>query len=84
MLVVEEDKEGNVVVGLDGEPQMKTQNPRVELPYTYFMTWYIMYLMYCLSLISAVLSSEDFMPFIQRLERSSWNGWYMPMIRQIL
>jgi len=36
-LVVEEDKEGNVVVGPDGEPKMKPPDHRVELPYTYFM-----------------------------------------------
>jgi len=72
---------GNVVVGLDGEPRMKTPNPRVELPYTYFMAWSIMH---CPSLISAAQSSEDFMPFVQRLERSNWNGWYILMIQQIL
>ena len=42
-VVVEEDKEGNVIVGLDGEPKMKTLNPRAELPYTYFMAWSIMH-----------------------------------------
>ena len=42
--MVEEDKEGNMIVGPDGEPKMKTPNPRVELPYTYFMAWYVMHL----------------------------------------
>jgi len=70
-----------VVVGLDGEPRMKTSNPRVELPYTYLMAWYVMH---CSSLILAVQSSEDSIPFVQQLERSNWNGWYMLMIRQIL
>ena len=80
-VVIEEDKEGNIIVNPDGESKVKTLNPHVELPYTYFMAWYIMH---CPSLMSAVQSSEDFMPFVQRLERSSWNGWYMLMIRQIL
>ena len=61
-------------------PWMKTLIPRVKLPYICLMGWYVMHL---LSLISAVQSYEDSMPFIQRLERSSWNGWYM-MIWQIL
>ena len=55
--VVEEDNQGDVVVGSDGEPKVKTLNPRVELPYTYFMAWYVMH---CMSLMSAVQSSEDF------------------------
>ena len=66
-----------MVVGPDGEPRMKTPNPRVELPYTYLMTWYVMH---CPSLMSGVQSSEDSMPFIQRLERSNWNDWYKLMI----
>ena len=37
-VVIEEDKEANVVVGSDCEPKMKTLNPHVELLYTYFMT----------------------------------------------
>jgi len=31
-IVAEEDRGGNMVVGLDGEPRMKTPNPRTELP----------------------------------------------------
>jgi len=31
-----------------------------------------------------VQSSEDFMPFVQRLESSNWNGWYILMVQQIL
>jgi len=80
-VVIEEDKEGNIVVGPNGEPKVKTPNPHVELPYTYFMTWYIMH---CPTLMSEVQSSEDFMPFVQQLEHSSCSGWYMLMIRQIL
>ena len=80
-IVAEEDSDGNVVVGLDGEPRMKIPNPHVELPYTYLMTLYVMH---CLSLMSAVQSSEDSMPFIQWLEHSNWNGLYMLMIWQII
>jgi len=76
-IVVEEDRESNVVVGLDGKLRMKTSNPHVELPYTYLMVWYVMH---CLSLMSVVQLSEDSMPFVQRLECSTWNGWYMLMI----
>ena len=61
-VMVEEDKEGNVVVDPDGEPKVKTPHSLVELPYMYFMTWYVMH---CSSLMSAVQSSEDFMPFVQ-------------------
>jgi len=60
-IVVEEEKEGNVIVGADGEPKMKTPNPRVELPYMYLMAWYIMH---CPSLIRVVQSSEDSMTFV--------------------
>ena len=63
--VAQEDREGNVVVGPDGEPQMNTPNPHVELPYMYLMAWYVMY---CSSLMSAVQPSEDSMSFIQQLE----------------
>ena len=36
-ILAEEDREGNVIVGPNGEPQMKTLNPRVELPYMYLL-----------------------------------------------
>ena len=61
-IIVEEDREGNVAIGPDGEPRMKTPNPRVELSYTYLMARYIMH---CLSLMSAVQSSENSIPFVQ-------------------
>ena len=63
-VVVEKDTEGNVVVGPDGGPRVRTPNLRVELPYTYLMAWYVMH---CPSLLSAVQSFEDSMPFVQRL-----------------
>ena len=62
IVVVEEDKEVNKVVSLDGEPKMKTPNSLIELSYTYLRAWYIIH---CMSLISTVQSSEDSMPFVQ-------------------
>jgi len=35
-------------------------NPRVELPYTYLVAWYIMH---CPSLMMAVHALKDFVPF---------------------
>jgi len=55
-IVVEEDREGNVVVGPNGKPMMKRPNPRVELPYIYLMAWYVMH---SASLMPAVQSFED-------------------------
>ena len=80
-VVVEEDREGNVTIGPDGEPRMKTPNSRIELSYTYLMAWYVMHYP---SLMSAVQSSEDSISFVQRLECSTWNGWYKLIIWQIL
>ena len=67
-MVVEEDKEGNIIVDRDGKLKLKTPNPHVEFPHTYLMAWYIMH---SPSLMSTVQLSEDLMPFVQRLEHSS-------------
>ena len=56
-------------------------NPTVVLPYTYFAAWYVMY---CPSLMTAVQISEDFVPFVQKLECSSWQGLYMYVIRRTI
>jgi len=76
-----EDVDINVIIKQDGEPKLKTPNPRVELPYTYLM---VLYIMHCPCLISAMHASEDFVSFVQRLERSRWQGWYMYAIRKII
>ena len=68
------DSQARKMVDLKGRPEVKTPNPRVELPYTYLMAWYVMY---CPSLMTAVSSSEGFVPFVQRLENSSWSRYYM-------
>jgi len=31
------DEEGNVLVNLQGDPELKVPNPKVELPYTYLI-----------------------------------------------
>ena len=53
------DAEGNPVTDSNGRPLVKTPNPRVKLPYTYLMAWYVMH---CPSLMTA--SSEGFIPFV--------------------
>jgi len=53
------------VTDSNGHPLVKTPSPRVELPYTYLMAWYIMH---CPSLMTAISTSEGFTPFVQRLE----------------
>ena len=80
-VVVEKDEEGNIVAGPYGESKVKTPNPHVELPTHTSLAWYVMY---CPSLMSAVQLSEDSMSFVQRLKRSSWQGWYVLMIQKIL
>jgi len=62
------------MVDSEGRPEVKTPNLRVELPYTYLMAWYVMH---CSSLITVVSPSEGFVPFVQRLENSSWSQYYM-------
>jgi len=56
---------GNVIADKNGEPLLKMPDPRVELSYTYLLAWYVMH---CLSLMTAVQTSEDFMLFVQKLE----------------
>ena len=64
------DSKGRPEVDSEGRPRVKTPNPRIELPYTYLMAWYVMH---CPSLMTAVPLSEGFVPFVQRLENSSWS-----------
>ena len=63
-----EDEEGNMLVDQNGEPKLKVPNPRVELPYTYLVAWYVMH---CQSLMLTVQASEGFVPFVQKLECSN-------------
>ena len=65
-----EDKEGNFILNKNGEPKKKTPNPHAELSYTFLVAWYVKHY---LALMSAVQESNgDFVPFIQKLERSKW------------
>ena len=63
------DSEGNPVKDSNGHPLVKTPSPRVELPYTYLMAWYVMH---CPSLMTAISASEGFLPFVKWLENLSW------------
>ena len=72
------DEEGNLLMDQNGKPQLKIPNPRVELPYTYLMAYYIMH---CPSLMIAVPALEGFVPFVQRLEDSNWIHYCMFSIR---
>ena len=37
------DSQSRPVVDSEGRPKVKTPNPRIKLPYTYLMTWYVMH-----------------------------------------
>jgi len=37
------DDEGNVLIDQNGDPEVKVHNPRVKLPYTYLVAWYVMH-----------------------------------------
>ncbi|XP_020254093.1 uncharacterized protein LOC109831165 [Asparagus officinalis] len=55
-----------------GNKAFKTPNPRVPLPYTYLMAWYVLH---CPPLMSASSPPGDsFTPFVQRLESAKWEG----------
>jgi len=55
------DSQGRPIVDSKGRLEVRTPNPRVELPYTYLMPWYIMH---CPSLMTAVSLSEGFILFV--------------------
>ena len=62
------DNNGNVLIGQRGDSEVKVPNPRVKLPYTYLVAWYVMHYS---SLMTALYTLEDFVPYLQKLERSS-------------
>jgi len=70
-----------VLIDQHGNPEAKVPNPRVELPYTYLVAWYVMH---CPSLMTVVHTSEDFVPFLQKLERSTWHHTYIFYIRRAI
>jgi len=75
------DSKGRPEVESEGRPKVKTPNPRIELPYMYLMAWYVIH---CPSLMTAVPSSEGFIPFVQKLENSSWSCYYMFFVRKCI
>jgi len=75
------DSQGRHMVDSEGRPEVRTLNPRIELPYTYLMAWYFMHYP---SLMTAVSPSEGFIPFVQRLEISSWSQYYMFYIQKAI
>jgi len=75
------DSEGRPEVDSEGRPRVKTPNPRIELPYTYLMAWYVMH---CSSLMTVVPLSTGFVPFVQKLENSSWSNYYMFFFRKCI
>ena len=75
------DSEGKPVVDSEGRPRVKTPKPRIELPYTYPMAWYVMH---CPSLMTVVPLSEGFVPFVHKLENSSWTYYYMFYVQKFI
>jgi hypothetical protein len=73
--------EGEDVVDESGVPKCTTLNPRIELPYTYLVAWYVMH---CPALMSAVPDDDAIVPYVQRLEHCKWTGHYPAMIRHTL
>ena len=49
--------EGNVLIDQNSDPELKVPNPRVELPYTHLVAWYVMH---CPFLMTAVHVSKEY------------------------
>ena len=75
------DSKGRPEVDSEGKPRVKTPNPRIELPYMYLMAWYVMH---CPSLMTVVPPSVGFVPFVQKLENSSWSNYYIFFVRKCI
>jgi len=75
------DADGNALTDQYGDPEVKVPNPKIELPYTYLVAWYVMY---CPYLMKVMYTMEDFVPFLQRLEHSSWQHTYIFYIRKAI
>ena len=58
------DANGNALTDQHGNPEVKVLDPRIELSYTYLVAW-----LHCPSLVTAADTSEEFVPFLQKLER---------------
>ena len=75
------DAEGHPVMDSNGRPLVKTPSPRVKLPYTYLIAWYVIH---CPSLMMTVSASEGFTPYVQRLKNSGRLQYYMLYIRKTI
>jgi hypothetical protein len=80
-VIVEVDGFGEDVLDRNGDPKRITPKPRVELLYTYLVTWYIMH---CPALMSAIPSYEVNVPFVHKLESSTWLVNYSAAIRRTI
>jgi len=80
-VIVEVDEYGEDVLDRNGDPKRSTPKPRVELPYTYLVAWFVMH---CPALMSAIPSYGVNVPFVQKLEGSVWLGLYSAAIRRTL
>lgn len=75
------------VINDKGEVSYKTSNPRVELPYTYLMAWFVLH---CPNLMTASSSKDsahlpyveryENSPYVERYENSDWTSYYMSVI----
>ena len=74
------DSRGRPEVDSEGRPRVKTPNPRIELPYTYLMAWYVMQ---CPSLMTTVSPSAGFVPFVQKLNNLSWSNYYISLFGSV-
>ena len=75
------DANSNVLNDQHGKPKVKVPNPIIELPYSYLVAWNVMH---CPSLMTAAYTSKDFMSFLQKLERSTWQHAYIFYIRRAI
>ena len=72
------DADGNALTDEHGNPEVKVPNPRIELPYSYLVAWYVMH---CPSLMTPTYTSKDLVPFLQKSEHSSWQHTHIFYIR---
>ena len=70
-----------MLVDQNDDPMLKVLNPRVKLPYTYLVAWYVTH---CPSLMTAVQVSEGFEPFVQKLECLNCQHSYMFFIKRAI
>jgi len=75
------DANGNELTDQHGNFEVKVPNRIIKLSYTYLVAWYVMHYS---SLMIAVYTSEDFVPFLQKLQRSTWQHTYIFYIKKAI